>query len=87
MAATPKDAVKLMICIKNAFVRDKLAPIIKAIDSAAKSVEYKAECDRSGNYVVNETVTVSFLGGGTRVINVTGDSCSGIVKDVINKLY
>lgn len=36
--------------------------------------------------VANETVTATFRNGGTRVINVAGDSGTAMIRDIMNGL-
>lgn len=48
--------------------------------SDVQAMQY--ECDPDGF----EAVTITFFSGGSKTINVTGDSCAAILKDIARAL-
>lgn len=65
---------------KKEFVEKYLQPMIKAADSAVKSVTYRKP-------VFDEIVVVEYIGGATFRVCVTCDSKQAIVKDVIKEIW
>lgn len=66
---------------KQKFVEDIGAAF--ALHDEQFDIDYmEYDCDRDGF----EAVTIYFEGGGRKTINVTGDSCVGILKDIARAL-
>lgn len=62
-----------------------LAPMLRNTVGGIKSAEYKAVICADGSYAEWEIITVNFKNGGSKNINVSGDSCLQIAKDVLAK--
>lgn len=64
---------------KKEFVEKYLQPMIKAADSTVKAVTYHKNGD--------EMVAIEYIGGVSFCINVTADSKTAIVKDVLKRIW
>lgn len=82
---TEQNALDYMLEVKNAFVENHLAPMLMDIFPDIKEVSYEAAKTKDGLYVEAETVTVEFKNGGAKRVNVSGDCCLQIAKDVLRK--
>ncbi len=82
---TEQNALDYMLEVKNAFVENHLAPMLRTVVGKIKSVEYAAVVSADGLNTTMETVTVEFKNGGVKRVNVTGNSCLQIAKDVLSK--
>lgn len=63
---------------KRSFVCTKLNPLLRSICSGIASIRYVVRED------MIELVYVAFESGGTKCINVTGDSLAALARDVLN---
>lgn len=82
---TERNALDYILEVKNAFVNNHLAPMLKTLFANIKEVSYEATKSQDGSYVEAETVTVNIKNGSTKKINVSGDSCLQMTKDVLEK--
>ena len=62
---------------------DLLLPALQATRDAADLTELEYENDEVNQ---RELVTATFIGGGFRIINVSMDSGTAMIKDIINHL-
>lgn len=62
---------------KRSFVYTKLAPLLRSICDGIANVRYVVRNDTL------ELVYVTFAKGGTKCINVTGDSLAALARDVL----
>lgn len=69
---------------KQEWVHNTLRPCLIAMDFEITDVEYQVVWSIDGKYY-NETVTITFESGATRIANVTGDSKIAILKDVVKQ--
>ncbi|MGN1137114.1 MAG: hypothetical protein ACI4SF_12960 [Oscillospiraceae bacterium] len=63
---------------KRSFVCTKLSPLLRSICNDIAYVRYVVRDD------LVELVYVVFANGGTKCINVTGDSLAALARDVLN---
>lgn len=82
---TVVNALEYTLAVKKAFVEKHLDPMLRELIGEIKSVEYKAVVSTDGLYAEEETVAVEFKDGGAKRVNVSGDSCLQIAKDVLSK--
>lgn len=81
---------KINDAVKSAFVKEKLAPLVKAIDDEITACIYEstAELDVVADCAVikGEYVVLSYNNGDERAANVTMDSYTALVRDVLKLL-
>lgn len=70
------EAVNYCSVMKQIFVENTLAAVLRVIDERIESVEYEAT-------ELQEYVIIKFSGGGTKRVCITGDSLSAVAKDVL----
>lgn len=62
---------------KRSFVCTKLAPLLRSICNGIANVRYVVRED------ILELVYITFANGGTKCINVSGDSLAALARDVL----
>lgn len=82
---TERNALEYEVTLKKAFVEKRIEPMLREAVGKIKSVEYNAVISADGSYTEWEIITVNFKNGGSRNINVSGDSCLQMAKDVLSK--
>lgn len=70
------EAVNYCSVMKQIFVENTLAAVLRVIDESIESVEYEAA-------EFEEYVIIKFSGGGTKRVCITADSLSAVAKDVL----
>lgn len=70
------ETVTYCSAMKQIFVENTLAAVLREIDKSIESVEYEAA-------EFQEYVMIRFSGGGTKRVCITGDSLSAVAKDVL----
>lgn len=71
--------VSYCCAMKQVFVENALADVLKKVDEDVESVEYSrsSEAEDAEEYVI-----IGFKSGGTKRICITADSLAAVVKDV-----
>lgn len=68
---------------KSIFVKQMLQPTIVATGREVERLDYKVEVDPKHPGYREEYVVVTYLGGFSRQVCVSGDSLVAIIKDVL----
>lgn len=71
--------VSYCCAMKQVFVENALADVLKKVDEDVESVEYSrsSEAEDAEEYVI-----IGFKNGGTKRVCITADSPAAVVKDV-----
>ena len=69
-----------VIAEKKSFVENELSTCLKASGVGVEYLIYQCIGYR-------ELVTIHFVGGGQRIVNVEGDSKAAIIEDVMKHVY
>lgn len=69
--------VSYCCAMKQVFVENALADVLKKVDEDVESVEYSRSSEDSEEYVI-----IGFKSGGTKRVCITADSLAAVVKDV-----
>lgn len=83
---TRKDSLEYVTAMKAVFVEYQLSALLRVVDNEIIGASYSVEKSESGEFVLNESVTISFKSGFTRNVNVTADSYKALVNDVLRAL-
>lgn len=70
---------------KQNFVNNLVRPMLMNAAPEIIDCRYSVEFHPKNADWVNETVVITYEGGGTRTINVIGDSHRAIIKDIVKQ--